>query len=286
MLLAGLSACPFVFASRTEEAAALFRAGEFERARLGLEKIVSEEPNNAAACYHLGMVMRGGDKRRLGEAARWLRRATELEPRSADYLADYGGTELMIADRDRSLPAALRGRSALEAAVLLDPDDVDTRQLLFEFYLQAPWPLGSAKRAAEHLEAIRGKKPGLGAALSARLSTNRGDFGKAFQICEGLLAADPDDYTALHEYGWCALSSGQNLQRGIDCLKRAAGLRAPSPASPQPGKLWWLIGELHLKQDRREDAVSAFAQSVAFDPGEQASSARLRELGPSPHRQR
>jgi cytochrome c-type biogenesis protein CcmH/NrfG len=62
-------------------------------------------------------------------------------------VADYGEACLLLANRERSLRDALRGRDALKQAIGLDPGQLSARSSLMEFYARAPWPWGSSAGA-------------------------------------------------------------------------------------------------------------------------------------------
>jgi cytochrome c-type biogenesis protein CcmH/NrfG len=266
-------------AAPIDEPVALLRAKKSNEAESRLRQMVAADPTSATACYYLGMTLRAREEAKdLEEAAVWLKKAAELEPNNADYLADYGGTELLLAQQNNSLIAAVRGRDAMEKALRLDPSDTDTRQALFEFYVQAPWPLGSAAKASAKLEEIRQRDPPRAAALSVRMKTEAKDFDGAFAACDALLAANLNNYAALYEYGWCAAVSGRNLERGLLCLQRALTLTPPSPASPAPTKIWCVIGDVQTKAGRMADARAAYQTALRLDPTNTAAVGALAKI--------
>jgi hypothetical protein len=193
----------------------LFTARRYPEAREALARIVGAEPNHAAAHHYLGRTLTiRHDLPAIEEGLRHLARAAELEPRNAVYLGIYGGASLQHAGRTNSLLAARRGREAMEQALALDPDYLDAREGLFQFYQRAPWPLGSTAKAAAQLEEIRRRDPDLATVLTVGVRLNARDYAGAFQLCEEVLARQPRNYTALYHYGRCASISGQNLERG------------------------------------------------------------------------
>jgi tetratricopeptide (TPR) repeat protein len=121
-------------------------------------------PPNAAACYYLGMTLRHrGDDQALDAALPWLEKAVTLAPENSTYMGDYGGTCFQLADKHHSFSFATRGRNAMEKAIGLDPDNLDARNGLMQFYARAPWPLGSRARANEQAEEIARRDPPRGA---------------------------------------------------------------------------------------------------------------------------
>lgn len=185
----------------TDAAIALYSSRHYGEAQASFEKIATSNPQNAAACYYLGMIYqhRGGD-RALNHSVAWLERAVKLAPDNANYLADYGGTCLLIADIERSFTYATRGRDAMEKAIVMDPNNLDARDGLMKFYAKAPWPLEDSSRALTQAKEIgrRNSARGLSACLRiAQIFEKNGDRSAAREACEAALKLDPANKTAL-----------------------------------------------------------------------------------------
>jgi tetratricopeptide (TPR) repeat protein len=278
-LLAFLSLAAVAAATQVDDAIALYRAKDYPDARAAFEKIVAAEPTNAAACYYLGMTLRHrGDDKALDDALPWLEKAVTLEPNNADYLSDFGGTSLQLASKNTSYTAATKGRDAMEKALKIDPKDLDTRQGLFEFYEQAPWPLGSSAKAAAQVEEIRKLDPDRAAALSVRMKTDEKDYAGAFKICEGLLAKNPNDYTALYQYGRTSSLCGQNLEHGLACLQKVLTLPPPSPASPTASNVWNRIGVIRERLGQTPEARTAYQTALKLEPTNRQAADALSKL--------
>ncbi len=146
-----------------DRAVALYTARQYPEAEAALQGIVGAAPQDAAACYYLGMALRHrGDSRARDDAVTWLAKAVALAPANATYLGDYGGTCLELADQHHSFSFATRGRNAMEKAIALDPNNLEARQGLMQFYARAPWPLGSAERARSQADEILRRDPARG----------------------------------------------------------------------------------------------------------------------------
>jgi tetratricopeptide (TPR) repeat protein len=263
-------------ATPTEDAIALYRAKDFPAARAALEKITAAEPNNAAACYYFGMtLMRRGDPKALPDAVPWLEKAAKLEPTNATYLSDYGGCSMQLAGRTRSLTAATNGRDAMEKSLTIDPDLLDAREGLWRFYTEAPWPIGSSSKAAKHLEEIRRRDSDRATVITVVAKAQDKDYATAFRLCEEVLAKNPENYTALYQYGRTASLSGQNLPRGLASLQKCLTLTPPGPSAPQPTQIWNRIGIIEEKLGHRAEARAAFETSVKLDPIHRAAADAL-----------
>jgi tetratricopeptide (TPR) repeat protein len=260
-------------------ARALIKEKQYPEARAALEQILAAEPANAAAAHELGMLIRRrADNAAYQDALKWLAKAAELEPNKAVYQGDFGGTSLQLAARTKSVSAATTGRDALEKAVKLDPNYLDAREGLIQFYLQAPWPIGSSSKAAAHLEEMRQRAPERAMTLSVMMKMNAKDYAAAFKLCEEALRKDPKNYVALYYYGRTASISGQNLERGLDRLQRCLELEPPSPAAPTHSNVWHRIGVVleHLK--RTAEARTAYETALKLDPGNPQSKLALEKL--------
>ena len=260
-------------------ALALVTAKRYPEASEALEKIIAADPTNAAACHQLGLVIkRRNDPAAWEEALKWLGQAVELEPGNAIYLGDFGGTSLQFAGRTNSLSAATKGREAMEKALAINPDYLDAREGLFQFYERAPWPLGSSAKAALQLEEIRRRDPDLATVLSVTSRTNAKDYNGAFKLCEEVLARKPEDYTALYQYGRTAALSGQNLERGLAGLQKCLTIEPPTPASPSHSATWQRIGNIQEQLHHSDEARAAYQAGLRLDPGNDQAIAALARL--------
>lgn len=270
-------------ASPFEDALALYKAKKYPDARAAFEKIAAAEPNDAAACYYLGMTLvRRGDTSALGEAVTWLEKAATLEPKNATYLADYGGASLLLAGRNRSLSSlglATKGRDAMEKSLTIDPDNLDAREGLWRFYTEAPFIAGgSSSKAAKQLEEIRQRDPDRATVMLVQAKANAKDFPAAFTLCDDILAKSPDNYTALYQYGRTASVSGQNLERGLQCLQKCLTLPSPGASAPQPTHLWNRIGAIQEKLGHPTEARAAYQTAVKLDATNKAARDALARL--------
>ena len=145
-----------------DRAVQLYGARQYPEARAALEKIAAARPQDAAACYYLGMTLDEGDDAARDAAVGWLEKAVALAPTNSTYLGEYGGTCLEMADKHHSFTFATRGRNAMERAIALDPNNLDARQGLMQFYARAPWPLGSSSRARTEADEILRRDPARG----------------------------------------------------------------------------------------------------------------------------
>jgi tetratricopeptide (TPR) repeat protein len=253
-------------AAPLDDAIALYKARKLPEARATLEAITAAEPQNAAACHYLGLTLRSTHNPALQETAiSWLGKAAQLEPENIPYLYEYGEASLSFADKHHSLGAANHGRDALEKILKLDPANLDAREDLYQFYQEAPWPIGSISKASAHLDEIRKRDPDRATLLLIETKTNTKNYAEAFALCEGALARKPDGYLLLLQYGRIAVKSGQNLEPALAGLKKCLTL-TPPPDEPGLAVVHWRIGNILERMGDKPAARVAYEAALAVDP--------------------
>ena len=273
LLAAAASAAPL------DDAIALFKAKQYPDARAALEKITSAEPTNASAAYYYGETLRRrGDTAALEDAVPWLEKATVLDPTTAKYFAAYGSASLLFANQKTSLSTANKGRDALEKAIALDPNDLDSREAVFQFYHHAPWPIGSSSKAAVQLAEIKNRDSDRWANLNISTKVRAKDYTGAFKLIEEILAKNPDNYVAHYQYGRTAAVADLNLTAGLTHLQKCLALSPPGPASPSHSTVWNRIGTIHEKLKQPTEARAAYESALKLDPANKAASDSLAKL--------
>jgi len=263
-----------------DAALALAKARHIAEAKAALQQIVDTDAANARAWHELGLLWReDNDDAGYEKATDALKKAAELEPKNAQYLADYGGTSMELAAKTRSLGVATNGRAAMEQAVELNPNDLDAREGLFQFYNQAPFFVGgSSRKAAEQLAEIRKRDPDRAMVLEVITKTATKDFDEAFALCDRVLDHNPTSYAALYQYGRAASLSGKHLDRGLTCLEKCLTLQPPGPASPRHTHAWYRLGDIQLKLGHPTEAKTAFEESLKLDSGNRLAKAALERM--------
>ena len=274
-LLAPAQASPAFDAAR-----GLFEQHHFREAETALRAVITAEPANAAACHTLARAIVGRLQQEkpakeendaaAKDVAQWIARATELEPTNAAYLRDFGMSQIT------GVTTLKKGRKVMEQALLLDPKDADTHELL-AFLYGVPWMLGGDKdKAAEHRKALRELDPPR-AALNEmnRLLWIDKNFPAAISMAETQLQNEPESAVSHFIYGSVAATTKTNLERGLASLKKALTLPIPVPTGNSaygqpfpatPSNFWEKIGEIEGQLGHTEAARAAFTTAVELDP--------------------
>lgn len=277
LLLAGIVASARG-ATPLDLAISLYHQHRYPEAKIVLDRLVVTDPANAEACHYLGLtISKRNDADALDQAIPWLEKAASLAPRNADIIGDYGGICLLLAGRHRSISYATKGRSAMQACIAIDPDNLDARDGLMRFYAEAPWPFGSASKALEQAEEIAKRDPAHGFRAFLYLKRNDKDYDGIFALCDQALQVAPDNYIALLEYGRAAADSGRNLDRGIERLRHCLTL-TPPPHMPGLTTVHYQLGLLLEKQGNVPAARRAYQAAVALDVSNHRAAEALAKL--------
>ena len=145
----------------------LFESRRFEEARKFFEPYVAKNPRDAEAAYYLGRTLFALG--RFEPAAEQLEKSAEIRPDSDTllWLGRAYGQYAMQASVFRQAGLARKCKAAWERAVALDPNNLNVREDLIQYYLRAPGFMGgSVEKAREQAAEIR-KRDAVRGALAA-----------------------------------------------------------------------------------------------------------------------
>jgi tetratricopeptide (TPR) repeat protein len=291
----------------------LFEAGKYKEAKTVFEPAFKANTRDAAAAFYLGRIAM--EERKNDRAADYFEAATKLDPKSSTYFLWLGrayGREAQQANVLRQPGLAKRTRSAWERAIELDPENLDARSDLIQYYVQAPGFMGgSMAKALEQAEEIRKRNALRGylelgalyerdkkiaeaekAYLAAskeksdrhvgeyRLGVfyqNSGAFDKAFELFESMLVANPSEYGALFQIGKTGAMSGQRLARAAEALE-AYLQTTPGRNDPSLAAAHWRLGMVHERRQDRQRAKAEYETALRLDPSFKQATESLKKL--------
>jgi tetratricopeptide (TPR) repeat protein len=291
----------------------LFQQHEFEQASACFLADLRANPENGEAILYLGRIAFEED--RLNAAEQQFEHLTKVVPNDSEafhWLGRVCGVEARNLGAPRGMMAARRAKSALEKAVLLDPNNVEARVDLATFYREAPAIVGGSNRSAfAQASEIATRDPYLGALVQGDLEMADKNFAEAersyrsaierkpaqsegyfrmavlrqrtrrydeaFAAFEKMLQLDPGEKRALFQIGKTADLSGQRLERGREALLEYLHCR---PFYIMP-KLAWAhrrLGNIYLKQGLPESARDQYLAALLLEPHDKESAAALKLL--------
>lgn len=313
MILSALGAAAFAVSPRTDDGIRLYDERRLAESRSALEIAAREDPADARAAHFLGRVLMAQDE--LAAAVPWLERAVSLDPGSSEkhrWLARCLGFQAARANFLKQASMAPRIRREFERAVALDPDNVEARLDLLEFYVQAPAIMGGghdkaraqaaeiARRdrmrgyraegriadhekrfdaaLAEYARAAAEFPDRLEPALwAANVGVARKDYRVAFEALEAFLARNPSNMPARFHLGRVAAISGQRLERGEECLHAYLAWE-PGKDDPQQPQALARLGQICEKKGDRPAARRAYLEALSLDGSLKDAKEGLRRL--------
>jgi tetratricopeptide (TPR) repeat protein len=291
----------------------LFEAGKYREAKTVFEPAFKANTRDAAAAFYLGRIAM--EERKNDRAADYFEAATKLDPKNTTYFLWLGrayGREAQNANVLRQPGLAKKTRAAWERAIQLDPDNLDARTDLIQYYVQAPGFLGgSTSKALEQAEEIRkrnalrgylelgalyerekrvadAEKAYLAAAKEksdrhvgeyrlGQFYQNTGAFDKAFELFESMVATNPSEFGALFQIGKTGAMSGQRLARAQEALE-AYLQTTPGRNDPSLAAAHWRLGMVHEKTQDRQRAKTEYETALRLDPTFKPATESLKKL--------
>jgi tetratricopeptide (TPR) repeat protein len=183
----------------------LIEVGHDLRAKEILTPLVEADPANANAAWLLSKALTGlGD---LAGALAMAERSVSLDNENAAYHVQLGAVAGRLAEKAsifKQLGLARRARKELEAAVALDPKNLDGLYGLMLYYFSAPSFLGGDRSKANDLaDRIAAVDPTRGLLARGTLAHERKDPAAELDFTLRAVGADPDNFdtqSALLQY--------------------------------------------------------------------------------------
>src|SRR5690242_9598545 len=300
LFVAGLAIAPLAVAD--ESAPALLAAGRADDAITNLRSKISTSPNDSEA-YNLlcRAYFSMGDWDRGISACE---RAVSIAPNNSRYHMWLGRIYGEKADGVIFFKAAsLAGkvRDEFEAAVRLDPNNVDARSDLGEFYLEAPGIVGGGHDKAEaQAQALATLDPAKAHYLNGRLAEKKKDletaekeYRAAIEASHGsaltwfnlalfyrhqqrwddmeaainhAVSAQMDRPEILMESGEILLRSGRNFPSAVQFLRRYLALNSKVEEAPA-FKAHYLLGTALEKQGDKQAAAQEYRAALSLAKG-------------------
>lgn len=275
----------------------LYDEKKYAEARAVLQSV---GPNEAPAAYLLGKIAL--EQNDASKSVDWLEKAVAMNPRSSEYwdwLGKAYGSQAQKASKLKLPFLAKKTKNAWEKAVELDPNNLEAREDIILYYLQAPGFVGGSKDKARAMAIeIKRRNPYRGAfavanvcgnakdmacveremqfvasaypdsvAVHSQLAafyTNAKQYDKAFAVIDRRLKVKPNEPGILYALGRTASISGQNLERGEQALK--AYIASPVEGGPAPANAHYRLGLIAVKKGEKAIARAEYQTALQLNP--------------------
>ena len=254
------------YSKELEKGINLFNEEKFDEAKEIFETILEDSDDLAEAHYYLAKCLFNLGE--LDDAIEHGEKAVELEDKNAEYHFDLG---MMYAEdaRDASFFRApfIAGdiKEQFERTVELDPDHLQGRIGLAQFYLQAPGIAGGdVDKALEQSEIVFTMDERQGRILLFQVYNQQEKFIKAedeLKIIEENFGDDPEFYNFYNSYGYFLLNRGR-VDEAIEKFKKQVSL-APEEANPYDS-----LGEAYRIKGMLAESLKEYQKAYSISPSD------------------
>lgn len=263
--------------ARLDELQKMIDEGWWDDAGQELTRIIGQDRNSTRAYYMLAeiylMELDSGRKMHWDEAEKYAKKAVELDGDDIENLMLLGSVMGIKARDGSKLKAIGRAKTSLgsyEKAVELEPDNIEARDWLINFHLNAPGFAGGDKdEARRQAAAIAKLDPVEGHCAQADIyEFVDKDLVKAEAELEAALGKDPGESKPYYMYGNFASRNG-NFEKATELMAALSNLN-PSDSGPLFG-----IGTYAERAERWDEAMHQYEQLAAVDSTRQDALMRI-----------
>ena len=264
-LMLALSAPAFGTSAKTDEGVRLFEARQPAQARPLLETAVREDPSDARAAFYLGRTLLAAGE--VDAAVEWIEKAVALESGRVDYHLWLGrayGSKAMRANVFQQASLAGKVRREFERASALDPENLEARFGLLEFYLRAPGVMGgSVAKAREQAAEIARRDSLQGHRAAGRIAEHEKQSDAALAEYSAALREVPEKPEPYHWLG-SFYERKKDYARAIEIYEKLLNVRNADEFSL--ASTHYRLGVLHDRMRERELARAEYAAALSLDP--------------------
>ena len=244
----------------------LYNQEKYDAAKEILETILDDNDDIAEAHHYLAKCLFNfGD---LDEAIHHGEKAVELDDKNADYHFELG---MMYAEdaRDASIFRApfIAGdiKEQFERTIELDPEHLQGRLGLAQFYLQAPGIAGGdVDKALEQAQIVVTMDEMRGRFLLSQIYIEKENINKAeaeLKILEEKYGEDPEFYYFYNSYGYFLLNQDR-VDKAIEKFKKQVS-HASEKANPYDS-----LGEAYRIKGMLDESLKEYQKAFSISPSD------------------
>jgi tetratricopeptide (TPR) repeat protein len=217
---------PFVLIAQTvEDGIQAQNIRDFKKAKEIYEQVLKENPKHPEANYRLGLIFIQRKYQDIDRAVDCMEIAVEAAPNNADYQFGYGaalGQKAQKASVFTQVGLARDTKKAFEKCVELNPNHIQGRTALCQYYVMAPGILG-------------------------------GSWEKAYQQVDSVIRLDEVQGRMLKSWVY-------EREKKLDEAEKE--LRTLTVKFPKEWRTWRALGRFFDHQKKNDDAIKAYRKYV------------------------
>lgn len=258
---------------------ALFNKTDYNGAEAFFNKYLQQHPEHAEANYYMGRIKFISES--YNDAKDYLEIAIRKDPNNFLYYYWRGRSHLSLLMASNLIMKGVYASKTLndfKTAVELNPDDLESRLYLAEYYGQAPGIAGgSASKAISQYRVAISKHPGveyLYTGLGNQYRTIE-NYDSAMYYHQMAIDSDAGSATAHFEYGKTAVISGKQLNLAEKSLLKALSIGL---TVNNQSEAYYYLGKLKERMDHTEQARKNYQKSIQLNEDNAEARKALRKL--------
>ena len=261
----------------------LFQKGDYKEAKVCFQRLLERDCNNWKAIVYLGRIHFTENK--LDEAEKLFQKAIAIEENDSYnhfWLAVTYGEKAKNAGIFKAGSLAKKMKTSLLKSIELDPDNIDARDVLIQFYVSAPKIMGgSMDKAQEQADEINKRDPFKGLCSYGWIYSSKKNHEKALKNYLQALELTKLDTSNLrkneveagiNDLGYEMLSNG-------DTFKAIQVFQVNVENFPESLNVYDSLGEAYAKSGNKKLAISFYRKAVEMNPRKTEWEKKMYESG-------
>jgi tetratricopeptide (TPR) repeat protein len=246
----------------TQEGVTLFNQTRYAEAKEALTRAVAADSKDAQAKAYLGLTLNNFD-RDYDRAVDLLEAAVQIDPLNSRFhrwLGSVYGSKAGSTNLFKAPSFAKKCGAEMARAVELDPADLEAREALLQFCIQAPGFVGGGLDKARQQAAAMAKLDACrGLMAEAAIALHEKDKARAESLYRQAMAADPRRGAPYNGLAYLLLGDGKIDDALIVFRKYVQAVPADANAHDS-------LAEGLLAAGRAEDALAEYQRALSLDP--------------------
>jgi len=271
-----LSIVPRLFPQDLNSAKDLLQNNKLSEAKSTLEKMISNDKNNAEAHFYLGKTLIR--MKEFEDASDEFETAIKINWNNADYhfwFAQAMGQDAVNSSIFTKIKLAPKIKDEYMKTVQISPTHIQGRIGLIGFYRMAPGIMGgSMEKAYSEAKILVGYDEKSGHAQLAELYIADKNTSKAeeeFKFLENKYGNDKDFGNLYNAYGYFLLNNSR-FNDAIQKFKKQVEL------DPDNANSYDSLGDGYFAAGNKTEAITQFKKALSIDPNFAASKKKLKDL--------